>query len=165
MKCPITGKLCLNPKEITVTNIEVNKATHMYLCKECGADYLQMPADNIVSKTTQMSTTPNGIVHKTKTTNESPEMIAPCPECGATLNDILTSQKISCPNCYKFHKHLNVVMTQIEPNEVPSENDNTHEIDDHVQELEKQMRKAIKEENYEEAAKIRDEIRKIKKTN
>lgn len=124
MRCPLTGKPCILPKEITVTNVEENEVNHLYLCKECGSEYLKLPTENVV---TQMTSTPNGIVREVSTTPNNPP-----PELSSVKEEVF----------------------------LPQEVENTKE--DQISKLEKKMRRAIKLEKYEEAAKIRDEIKKMR---
>lgn len=123
MKCPLNGKPCIYPKEINVTNVEQGKINHLYLCKECGSEYLKLPTENIV---TQMTSTSEGIVHEITTSN--------APELSSIKEEIFS----------------------------PMEPEDTREND--IAKLEKKMKRAIKAEKYEEAAKLRDEIKNIKNT-
>lgn len=91
---------------------------------------------------------------------------AVCPCCGMTLSELSRSGRMGCGECYSvFRKHADAMLKKIhgtskhlthiqknakeEPPEQVSE----------TQLLREKMAKAIKEENFEEAAKLRDLIR------
>ncbi|MCI8636918.1 MAG: hypothetical protein HFJ36_03560 [Clostridia bacterium] len=109
-----------------------------------------------------------------------------CDNCGFTFEDIRNTGKLGCGNCYSvFEERLDPIIRRIQgankhigragkiidskieqkmknvnnesdmnkPREEKAENNKLHE-------LQKKLKQAIKEEKYEEAAKIRDEIKK-----
>ena len=106
-----------------------------------------------------------------------------CNNCGMTYDEFTNEGKLGCGNCYDvFSEALNPVLKNIhgsashigrlneaEKNEVLKDIEkatkNQDEIKDtkseKVQKLENELKVAIKEERYEDAAKIRDEIKKI----
>lgn len=72
-----------------------------------------------------------------------------CPRCGYTRDYYINNGKGGCPECYGSFET---------EKKVKSVNNSETEI----KKLEAQLEKCIKTENYEEAAKIRDMIKKIK---
>jgi len=46
MNCPFTGKPCLLPKEVFVTEYKDNTTQHLFLCKQCGDDYIKKLEEN-----------------------------------------------------------------------------------------------------------------------
>ena len=106
-----------------------------------------------------------------------------CDQCGYTFDDIANTGKLGCSNCYEvFESKLNPIIKKIqganthvgrigkvldnkviknsENKEEKSEN-KTETKDDKVEKLQLDLKQAIQEERYEDAAKIRDEIKKI----
>lgn len=106
------------------------------------------------------------------------EKILKCDKCNMTYDDFIESGKFGCSNCYdvfganidsilkRLHgsnryvgrKAINTSEKQIKEKQVLKE-ENTNETK--IKELKHKLNKMIKEEKYEEAAKIRDEIKKI----
>jgi protein arginine kinase activator len=101
-----------------------------------------------------------------------------CDECNTSFNDFLNTGKMGCANCYKtFRKKLIPILKRIQGgteylggtagSESNDSTENTKlkknnlnvEVEDKIKLLEKNLKKCIQEENYEEAAKIRDEIK------
>ncbi len=100
-----------------------------------------------------------------------------CNNCGMTYNEFVNKGKLGCTECYEvFSKVLNPVLKNIQGsinhvgrNIKLTKKDNTKKIltekkeTSQLEKLELELKKAIKEERYEDAAKIRDEIKKNSK--
>ncbi len=113
-----------------------------------------------------------------------------CNNCGSTFEDIANTGKLGCGNCYDvFEERLDPIIKRIqganrhvgrvgkvidskidekianqstpktEKGNQPRENRKGNQLE----KLQEQLKQAIKEEKYEEAAKIRDAIKKIEK--
>lgn len=104
-----------------------------------------------------------------------------CDSCNSTFDDIVNTGRYGCPNCYDVfedrmdpilkklqgaNRHSgrlgkisenNVKYQEVEKNKIDNGNKNK------IEELQEKLKKAIKEERYEDAAKIRDEIKKEEK--
>ncbi len=101
-----------------------------------------------------------------------------CPNCETTFEEFINNGKFGCTECYEtFKSRLDPLLQNIhganrhvgrlgkikESNKINKDNtnDNNTKEEDKVEELKKELKIAIKEERYEEAAKIRDEIKKL----
>ena len=101
-----------------------------------------------------------------------------CNNCGFTFDDIVNTGKLGCGNCYNtFEERLNPIIRKIQganqhvgrigkviDNIIEQKLDNKLEQKNQNNQLEKlneELKQAIKEERYEDAAKIRDEIKKL----
>ena len=110
-----------------------------------------------------------------------------CKKCGESFDEFLNSGEFGCSNCYDLfedritpilknlqgstkhtgrgYKKILSKISENETNKVAKKEENE------VTKLQKELQKAIKTENYEEAAKIRDKIKELegskkeKKTN
>lgn len=81
-----------------------------------------------------------------------------CPTCGTALSDIRRTGQVGCPDCY--HAFDDVLTPPIRKQETapqPTSNESVAQI------LQQKLQKAIELEDYEEAARLRDEIRKQSK--
>ena len=104
-----------------------------------------------------------------------------CDNCGYTFEDIVNTGKLGCENCYSvFENRLDPIIKKIQGsnkhvgrtgkiidskisekiNNKDSKTENNKDVSK-VEKLQNDLKKAIKEEKYEEAAKIRDEIKKL----
>lgn len=161
MQCDICGK-----KEATVhlTEIVNDKVTKLHLCEDCAkAKGAEMEehfglGDLLAGLTDLGSTAPPEVMDSVK-----------CPSCGFTYHDFKKVGRLGCSECYEaFKSQLAPLLKRI------------HGADRHVgkvpimigkkvldtktlQELKVKLDKAIQEENFEEAAIVRDQIRGIEK--
>ena len=107
-----------------------------------------------------------------------------CDHCGYTFEDIAHNGKVGCANCYDvFEDRLAPIIRRIQSSnhhvgrlgkqidkkieqkqgrkEENERNKKTKAPEEQLEELKGNLKQAIKEERYEEAAKLRDEIKKI----
>lgn len=103
-----------------------------------------------------------------------------CPRCGTTFSDYRKDEKIGCPECYFYiidslkpilsgmhgdrkHTGKKPLLYGIIQDETRYEKDIPGDdiITTSTESLEDQLRKAVQEERYEEAARLRDRIRCI----
>ena len=88
-----------------------------------------------------------------------------CDLCGMTFEDFMSEGKAGCPRCYDtFADELERTIAQIHGGtrhigKTPEKYREMHEREDKVASLRTKLNEAVKAENYEEAAKLRDEIK------
>ena len=105
-----------------------------------------------------------------------------CDSCGSTFDDIINTGRYGCANCYDvFEDRMDPILKKLQganrhvgrlgkisnnnlkfqdkENKTNKKEEKTNPVD----KLQEDLKKAIKEERYEDAAKIRDEIKKISK--
>jgi len=91
-----------------------------------------------------------------------------CPVCGLTFNELAKLGKVGCTECYKtFEKELkNTILSYHGNNKYIQENKNITINNDkkttNIDTLTKSLQQAIENEDYETAAKLRDEIKSLK---
>jgi len=103
-----------------------------------------------------------------------------CESCGFTFNDIVDTGRYGCANCYDtFEDRMDPILKKLQganrhngrlgkisENNVKFEKNikdaKENESDNKLEKLQDDLKHAIKEERYEDAAKIRDEINKMK---
>ena len=103
-----------------------------------------------------------------------------CEKCGCCFDDIINSGKVGCADCYeKFYskllpsiqrihgkaKHAGKVPEIHETLEAKKEEPKEKTPEEKIAELNIQMQKAIEEQNFEQAAVLRDEIKSLKGEN
>ena len=90
-----------------------------------------------------------------------------CPRCGFSQADFKKSGRLGCPECYKtFAEALEGLLKTMHKGtrhegKVPEALRATREQSDRLKLLQKKLAKAIEQENFEEAAQLRDEIKQI----
>ncbi len=97
-----------------------------------------------------------------------------CPVCHTSLSQFRATQKLGCPNCYEvFRSEVNALLKRIAPfeNHKPevskTSKTKTKAVSkaDKISELRQEMAVAVKEERYEDAAKIKKQIKKLEGEN
>lgn len=184
-KCPYTGDPCSNPKVIHITDVGSNyTAVDTYdLCQTCamGKTQTEKQLHPIVKNLFDLLLLI--ITSKTKQAQEiaqepvsppAPQGKPPCPNCGTTIHDIITNERLGCPECYEYYKvellpvlihahkssehvgkrpkHKNLVIDNL-----PAE--------EQICVLEMQMKLAVEQEQYEKAKEIKDKLAVLKSTN
>lgn len=104
-----------------------------------------------------------------------------CESCNSTFDDIINTGRYGCPNCYDvFEDRMDPILKKLQgsnrhngrlgkisENKVKfdkcQENNSTKIVENKLDKLQADLKQAIKEERYEDAAKIRDEIKKEEK--
>lgn len=100
-----------------------------------------------------------------------------CDKCGLSFDDFIETSKFGCDNCYSVfeekidpilkrlhgsNRYVGKKVKKVKPEntiEIKEEKEEQNKID----ELKALLKQKIKEEKYEEAAKLRDEIKKLEK--
>jgi protein-arginine kinase activator protein McsA len=142
MKCPINGKPCSKYKGFHITEKVGGKTQVFEVCEDC----LHSNMKKII---------------------EVPQEANDCEMCGMSLNDLLKSTRVGCPNCY-FHfgktichivasaqnsasniKHVGSVPMRHKIKMAESE-----DLDSFLIELEYESNVAIKNERYEDVPKL-----------
>ena len=94
-----------------------------------------------------------------------------CPDCGSTFREIAESGKVGCPTCYTTfadelsHLIQSVHGTTTHTGNVPSRHRAKRERTERLKELKNQLQTAIEKEEFEKAAELRDEVRKLENEN
>src|SRR6266704_1626598 len=88
-----------------------------------------------------------------------------CPRCGFSQADFKKSGRLGCPECYKtFSEALDGLLKTMHKGtrhvgKVPEFLRQTRDLSDRLKALQKKLSKAIDDEDFEEAAILRDEIK------
>ena len=160
--------LCQKCKKNTATThirSVVNGVVHeKHLCSLCAANegYSNIKNNNLSQMLSSMF----------EDTSESApnNHLARCSCCGLLFSDIATSGKCGCPECYEaFYEQLEPYFKRVhgstkhigkKPANFQSEQPKFDKIDK-INELRYLLNNLVKEENYEQAAVIRDQIKQL----
>ena len=91
-----------------------------------------------------------------------------CTRCGFTQADFKKAGRLGCPECYKtFSEPLEGLLKTMHKGtrhvgKVPESLRQNRDLSDRVKTLEKRLGKAIEDEDFEQAALLRDEIKHAK---
>jgi protein arginine kinase activator len=90
-----------------------------------------------------------------------------CARCGFTQADFKKAGRLGCPDCYKtFAEGLEGLLKSMHKGtrhtgKVPESLRQSRDLSDRLSSLQKRLSKAIEEENFEQAAILRDEIKQM----
>ncbi|NQT06580.1 MAG: UvrB/UvrC motif-containing protein [Candidatus Omnitrophica bacterium] len=177
MKCDICAK---NDATVHLTEIVDNKMTKLHLCEECAKKKGAEMEEHF-----GLSDLLAGLADFGTDMKPEKETIVKCPKCGMTYQDFKKRGRLGCAECYTaFEEHLMPLMKRIHGS---SEHFGKSPIKtsrvrpkmaspkrgkvgakpakkpDKMDELKARLHRAIKFEEFEEAAKLRDMIRKLEK--
>lgn len=91
-----------------------------------------------------------------------------CPHCGFTQGDFKKAGRLGCAECYKtFGEGLEALLKSMHKGtkhvgKVPQSQQQSRDLSDRLKTLQKKLDKAVGDENFENAAVLRDEIKKTK---
>lgn len=153
--------LCTECKKNNATvfytqTINGNK-TELALCKECASNFGMPSTTSLFSDLFSLPFT----------LDSTPKTLKKCSLCASTERDFIKDGKVSCPECYNTFKdeleraikriHGNVTHIGRAPSKYKKQNDKRNKLES----LRKKLEELIKNEEYENAAKVRDQIRAI----
>ena len=159
----ICQKCHKNVATIHFTEIINGKSTNVYLCEECAN--LNSKINNGIGLDEILASLMGFTQPKLQYANKKEELI--CPKCKLTYREFKKIGKLGCEKCYEvFADKLEPIIQQLHGNTVykgkrPNEKLDDIKEDSKLQELKQRLQEKIKNEEYEEAAKIRDMIKEI----
>lgn len=165
MKCNHCGKNEANTHYKRVIN---GKKEEMYLCEECARELGVM--NDFSFEPFSMDTFFGNLLGAGAAALNSIAGVDRCTYCGSSFNDIVNSGKVGCANCYdRFESKLNPSIEKLHGRtrhvgksvSYTVEEDEEQESVDELTKLKEEMKLAIKEQRFEDAAIIRDKIKNL----
>ena len=170
--------LCENCKKKTATvfyNENINgKARSYSLCGDCAAKLREKGDLQEITSMMGSFADPFSALHddlfggffgmpamKTVSTQKK------CPQCGCVYADIAKSGKVGCPVCYEiFQDELSRTIRSIHgttshTGNVPAKHRAMQARAEQLKKLKRELQQAVEKEDYETAAKLRDEVRQM----
>lgn len=146
MLCNKCGKY---PATVHFKQIVNGKMTELYLCQKCAGASNAFGIDEFF---------PNLFGNITKVPDSGT-----CKNCGMTLARLSKNGKLGCEKCLNtFADYLAPTLKRIHGNTVHTgKRPSVHTADNTIGSLKKELEAAIKSEEYEKAAELRDKIRAL----
>ena len=161
MRCQICKK---NGATIHLTEIVDGARSEMHLCERCAAEQgiavkSQIPINELLSSLLSVQPTDDELFgHSEKELS--------CPHCGFTLEQFRNEAVMGCPYDYEvFEKSLSPLIKKTQdgktvhcgkvPSKAPKDAKNQIKLSN----LRQQLETAVQNEDYEQAAKLRDKIK------
>ena len=169
MKCQKCNQRTANTH---ITQVINGTKTEMYLCHDCANENQELfsfksPFDN------EFENLFSGFweTHPSVKVLSSPTAMQKCDNCGLTRAELMNQGKPGCSNCYTvFASQLTRPLKQIHGSakhsgKVPEKAGKELRLAQKVKSLESKLNIAINEQNFEEAAIIRDQIKALQNEN
>ena len=161
MLCNICGK---NPATVHLTEIIDDQMNELHLCEECARQKsIQMEQQFGLSDLLA------GLAEFEKPVKKTEEAALKCANCGLTYADFKKIGRLGCGECYSaFKKYLGPLLKRIHGSsqhfgKSPLKVTKVLKKKIDLATLRQSLQRAIEMEAFEEAAKIRDQIRELEK--
>ncbi len=155
MLCEECGK---NQAEVLMTTVVNGQSATRHLCRECLKKY---QAGDLQALLAAILSTMAGKLQEPD--EETPDII--CPKCGETYAEFQKTGMLGCAECYAaFRRELTPLITRVQgrtqhAGRRPPVSEEEQARQDRMEALRVQMEAAVADENFEEAARLRDELR------
>jgi protein arginine kinase activator len=162
MLCDICGK---NAATVHLTEIIDDQMNELHLCEECAHQKSAQMESQF-----GLSALLGGMAEFGKPSKEAETETAKCSACGLTYADFKKIGRLGCGECYTaFKKYLGPLLKRIHGSsqhmgKEPFKAGKAPRKKMDIQELRTKLQSAIQMEAFEEAARIRDQIKELEKT-
>jgi len=161
MLCSVCKK-----KEATVflTEIIEDKVLKVDLCEDCAKERGVTDPAGFTQADLLLGL---GLAPAKQSKPSTPENEWRCPECGFTQADFKKAGRLGCATCYEtFGEELDELLRAMHKGlkhvgKVPKGLQTAVVVTERLKELQQQLKQAIASENYEQAAVLRDEIKRL----
>ncbi len=169
MQCQLCST---NTATIHLTEITSGQRVETHLCQECAqkqglAVKNQIPLNELLS--TLLAAQPEAQAGPFGAAAEEDDPKLSCPQCGMTMEQFRKDSQLGCPNDYEiFGKALGPIIKKVHNGntehrgKVPSDAPTDAKIQAELAGLTAKLEAAVKAEDYETAAKLRDKIEHLK---
>jgi len=166
MQCQVCKK---NDATIHLTEINDGIRSELHVCEKCALDQgiavkSQMPVNELLGNLLSSQPSDEELF--------GPSTDLECPCCGFTMNHLRKEAQLGCPTDYEvFAEALAPIIkkahagNQTHCGKIPSRAPKNAKIEIAISSLQQQLDVAVREENYELAAKLRDKINQKKNKN
>ncbi|HHV93948.1 MAG TPA: hypothetical protein GXX47_05350 [Firmicutes bacterium] len=158
------------PASVHITKIVNNMKTEMHLCQECAQEKGELTL--AFEPSLSFEDFWKGMLEQFQAFSPAPSVglrTHRCPNCGLAYTEFKETGRLGCSECYdQFRGELLPLLRRIQGStnhtgKTPGVSSVAASYRQQIEELREQQRKAILEEKYEEAAKLRDKIRALEK--
>lgn len=161
MKC----QFCEQEASVTYTKIVGDKSQKTHLCAECADEKGITNLDNFNLSDILMSDEQFSPAEDKVTIN-----LSECSACGFTLEDLRKIGRLGCSSCYDvFDSEVQGMISNmhkgtVHKGKVPEGMLKVIEAETTLRDLRSKLERAIADEEYEKAGKLKDELENFQKT-
>jgi len=166
MMCQECGK---RPATVFITKIVNNHKEQIALCEECAKKYQQSWNFGVVPDFSIHKFLANLLQETEIDRSRGLETEVRCPNCGLTFSEFKETGKLGCGECYHtFDKALQPFIRRVQGTlqhggKIPERIGGNLKVRQKLEKLKIKLQDAIRLEEFEEAARLRDEIREMEK--
>ena len=161
------------PATVHLTQVINGQKTELHVCEQCAKEkgYMNYGEENFT-----LNDLLSGLFHsegnislggkQTQNYQESPTI--KCPSCGLTYQKFARIGKFGCASCYKtFDDRLNPIFRRVHSGntrhdgKIPKREGGNLHLKRELDEYKSNLRSLIEQEEFEQAAKVRDKIRSL----
>ncbi len=162
MLCQICGN---NPATVHFTEIHDNKMSEIHVCERCAEEKgMQAPAQQHKFEIADLLA---GMVDAMTPTEEERVGHVQCPRCAMQYSSFKETGRLGCSECYSaFQFQLRPLLRRIHGDtrhrgKSPTRGGSGATLTRQIQRLHDELQRAVEREDFETAANIRDQVRKL----
>jgi protein arginine kinase activator len=151
------------PAVVCISQVANNKKTDTYLCQDCANE---TATAGLKAALGLFGMQPGHFIFADELEQRRKmQTDAPCPTCGKTFEEIRKDGKMGCADCYQaFRDKIRPIVARIHGNtqhkgSCPARTPDEYRHARRLDELKAALDAAVKNEEYEKAAQIRDHIK------
>jgi protein arginine kinase activator len=162
MVCQVCGK---TPATVHFTEIHDNKMSEIHVCERCAEEKGLQSAPH--AHKFDIADLLAGMVDHMTHTDEERVGHVQCPRCGMPYSGFKETGRLGCAECYSaFQFQLRPLLRRIHGDtrhrgKVPTRDGEGVARSRQIQRLHDELQRAVEREQFEEAASVRDEIKKL----
>lgn len=162
MLCEICKK---NQAKIHVTQIKDGKKISVHLCQECAHE--KGVAGPTISTHFSVADLLAGLLKGHEEQAGVSDVQRTCLECGLSYNSFKESGRFGCSHCYEtFKEELQPLLQKIQKGtrhtgKIPQRCGEEVLVERNIADLRRELQEAVSDENFERAARLRDQIREL----
>jgi protein arginine kinase activator len=163
MLCQICGK---NPATVHFTEIHDNTMSEIHVCEKCADEKGLQPGAAKKAKF-DIADLLAGMVDGMTTTDEERVGRVQCPRCGMRYSAFKETGRLGCAECYAaFQFQLRPLLRRIHGDtrhrgKIPIRDGEGVSRSRQIQRLHDELQRAVEREDFERAASVRDEIKRL----
>ncbi|MFO1041504.1 MAG: UvrB/UvrC motif-containing protein [Planctomycetaceae bacterium] len=153
---------CSKPAVLHITELRHGEVQALHLCESCAKQYLSKAPTEAMEAMEEM---PPAEAEVSDDLDELDQRS--CPSCGITFKEFRAQGRLGCPHDYiAFEDELLPLLENIHGEtehcgKIPKRAPDSSQQQFRLIKLRSELRSAVEEERYEDAARIRDEIRHV----
>ncbi|UOQ91383.1 UvrB/UvrC motif-containing protein [Halobacillus shinanisalinarum] len=158
---------------VHLTQLMNGEKTEVHVCEQCAKEkgYMHDHEENFTLNdllTGLFNFEPKQSPNGQQTGTQQPKEQLKCPKCGLTFKEFARAGKFGCAECYKtFDERLNPILRRVHSGnthhdgKIPRREGGNLHLRRQKDQYKSELQRLIEQEEFEEAAKLRDEIRSL----